>query len=55
MYGLSRQHPRGHAAYRADIGGALVEWLEACPVPLDGEIRAGILAMIKAAELWKSP
>lgn len=26
-----------------------VEWLEACPLALDGETRAGILAMVRAA------
>ena len=32
------------------IGGALADWLEACPVALDDETAAGILAMVRAAE-----
>ena len=31
------------------IGGALAEWLDACPVALSDETAAGILAMVKAA------
>lgn len=33
----------------SDIGGALAQWLDACPMALDDEIKAGILAIIRAA------
>jgi hypothetical protein len=31
------------------IGGALAEWLDACPVALDDETAAAILAMVNVA------
>jgi hypothetical protein len=32
----------------SDIGGAIALWLDGCPVALDEQTRAGIVAMVKA-------
>ena len=39
----------GALSAEPDSGGALADWLEACPVALSDETKAGILALVNLA------